>query len=70
MICSVAFSPDGKKIVVTGDNTVHIWDAESRKELQTLEGHKQGVYSAAFSPDVKKVVTASADDTARIWTLE
>ena len=28
------------------------------------------VYSAAFSPDGSRVVTASADNTARIWLLD
>jgi WD40 repeat protein len=32
-----------------------------------LEGHGGQVNSAAFSPDGARVVTASADNTARIW---
>ena len=33
----------------------------------TLAGHQNMVWSAAFSPDGSRIVTASADDTARIW---
>ena len=33
----------------------------------TLEGHTDGVWSAAFSPDGKRIVTASKDGTARLW---
>jgi WD40 repeat protein len=29
--------------------------------------HEDGVRSAAFSPDVQRVVTASYDNTARLW---
>ena len=32
-----------------------------------LRGHESGVYSAHFSPDGKTVVTASGDQTARLW---
>ncbi|HKX27657.1 MAG TPA: AAA-like domain-containing protein, partial [Blastocatellia bacterium] len=36
--------------------------------LQTqLQGHSGPVYSAAFSPDSRWVMTASADQTARVW---
>jgi len=34
---------------------------------QTLHGHTGYVSSAAWSPDGKQIVTASADETARIW---
>ena len=32
-----------------------------------LSGHESDVTSAAFSPDGSRIVTASADETARIW---
>ena len=55
-----------------------IWDVESGKELQRLEGHTGTVldgflgtiFSVGFSPDGKKVVTSSAGSTVRIWDAE
>lgn len=35
--------------------------------LLVLSGHTSPVYSAAFSPDGGRIVTASWDNTARIW---
>src|SRR4051812_11772360 len=40
-VCSVAFSPDGTRIVSCGgDTSVRVWDAEMGTELLTLMGHK------------------------------
>lgn len=70
-ITSLAFSPDGKRIVSASDNkTVYIWDVETLKEIRKLEGHTDRVDSAAFSPDGKQIVTASWDGTVRIWDAE
>lgn len=33
----------------------------------TLRGHKSEIHSARFSPDARLVVTASKDQTARVW---
>ena len=38
-------------------------------QAQTLRGHRNTVSSAAFSPDGRRVVTASVDNTARIWDV-
>ena len=35
--------------------------------MTTLRGHGNTVYAASFSPDESRVVTASADETARLW---
>lgn len=68
---SVAFSPDGKKIVSAGDDkNVYIWDAETGEQLEVFKGHIDIVLSAVFSPDSKHVVSASADKTIRIWDVE
>jgi WD40 repeat protein len=34
-----------------------------------LRGHEAGVSSANFSPDGKHIVSASDDETARIWDV-
>ena len=36
-------------------------------QIAMLKGHEAAVYSAVFSPDVSRIVTAGADNTARIW---
>jgi len=76
-LVSADFSPDGKRFAtVSYDNIVRIWEVDTGKVLQTLEGHikleeqPKGVVSVAFSPDGKKIATAAWDGTARIWDAE
>ena len=52
------------------DKTAVIWDVESGDAITTLEGHQDGVWSAAFNHDGTQVVTASQDRTAIIWDVE
>ena len=55
------FSPNGKKIVTIsqGDNTARIWDANSGKELQKLEGDARQLLSVGFSPDETKIIVTT-----------
>ncbi|KAF5393606.1 hypothetical protein D9757_000021 [Collybiopsis confluens] len=69
---SVAFSPNGMKIVSgSDDNTVRIWNAQTgEEEGKPLEGHTSWVTSVAFSPDGMKIVSGSYDNTVRIWNAQ
>eukprot|EP00913_Durusdinium_trenchii_P009252 g8696.t2 len=49
-----------------GDKTARLWNLDGEL-LQVFKGHTAHVYHASFSCDGSKVVTASADDTARIF---
>ena len=72
MRVSVAFSPDGKRIVSgSGDKTVRVWDVDTGKPIgQPLTGHTAVVSSVAFSPDGKRIVSGSGDDTVRVWDAD
>ncbi|KAE9390723.1 WD40 repeat-like protein, partial [Gymnopus androsaceus JB14] len=69
---SVAFSPDGKRIVSgSSDKTVCIWNAETGMIIgEPLQGHRDYVNSVAFSPDGKRIVSGSSDNTVCIWNAE
>src|SRR5205085_1883971 len=67
-VTSVAFSPNGKRIVSGGsDNTARVWDAQTGKELCLLAGHTDQVNAVAFSPEGYRIITGSSDNTARVW---
>ena len=68
-VTSIAFSPDGKRIVSGSHNkSVQVWDV-STGELKVLNGHTDKVTSVAFSPDGKQIVSGSNDNSIRVWNF-
>jgi WD40 repeat protein len=69
-VTSVAFSPDGARIVTGArDGAARVWDAETGEELQAVRKHGAPVRSVDVSPDGNRLLTASDDATARVWDL-
>lgn len=69
-LVSAAFSLDGKRIAsISEDNSVHVWDVESGRELKSLEERVPDFSSITFSPNGKNIVSTSVQMT-RIWNSE
>ena len=68
-VSSVAFSPDGSRIVAgMYDTTIQIWDARNGEELGLLCGHNGMVTAVAFQPpDGSLVISSSLDTNIRVW---
>jgi WD40 repeat protein len=70
-VSSVAFSPDGKRVVSgSGDHTVRLWDINTGSLLQTFKDHTNWVRSVAFSPDGKEVASGSDDNMVKLWNTD
>lgn len=69
-INSIAFSPDGKWFASATeiDKNIKIWNTTNWKCIQTLDLHKNEVYSVVFSQDSKKLVSCS-DNLTIMWQL-
>jgi WD40 repeat protein len=69
---SAVFSPDGRFILSDGQsqtrasNGAHLFDRAGQAR-RSFTGHDSCLTSVAFSPDGARIVTASGDDTARVW---
>jgi WD40 repeat protein len=67
-VTSVAFSPDGSRIVSGSlDSSVRVWDARTGEHLRELQGHTDSIWSVAFSPDGNRIVSGSYDKSVRVW---
>ena len=63
MALNIAFSPNGKRIAVAGDDeVVRILEVATGKILLTVDGH-----AARYSPDGKSILTATIDGTLKAW---
>ena len=70
-VWSATFSPDGRRIVTTGDdNTARVWDTQSGRLLAELQGNGDSLARATFSPDGRRIVTTGDDNTAWVWEID
>ena len=72
---SARFSPDGKRLAVTGGSPgrfgeVQIWDVATRELKQSILATYDTVYGASWSPDGTKVAFGCADNTCRAIDAE
>ena len=69
----MAFSPDGKRLA-SGNAEVKVWDAQTGRELLTLDHNTRPVpivaFGVAFSPDGNRLASVSFDNTVVIWDAQ
>jgi WD40 repeat protein/tetratricopeptide (TPR) repeat protein len=75
-IRSIAFSPDGRYIAATADDTfgngnhaVKVFDTDGRL-IHDFRGHTNGINRLAFCPNSRYVASGSLDTTVRLWDVE
>jgi WD40 repeat protein len=70
IVFGVAFSPNGEVVAsASDDKIIRLWDLKSGREIQTLNGHTNGVYKSVFSPDGKLLASCSVDQSVKIWEV-
>ena len=58
-----------QSLVCSDDQTVRIWNWQSRQCISVLTGHNHYVMCAQFHPSEDMVVSASLDQTVRVWDI-
>lgn len=56
-------------ISASDDHAIRIWNWQSRSCVCVLTGHNHYVMSANFHPKEDLVVSASLDQTVRVWDI-
>ena len=68
---SIAFCGEDRLAATAGqDGAARVVDPVTGALRQTLLGHAERIWCVASSPDSWRVATASADDTAKLWTIQ
>ncbi|MEG4082768.1 WD40 repeat domain-containing protein [Microcoleus sp. POL10_C6] len=66
----VIITPDNER-AITGsrDKTLKIWDLTTRRQIYTLQGHKDWIASVAVTLDSQYLISGSKDKTLKVWNL-
>jgi len=69
-----AWSPDGKRLLASGPDTIQIWDPFSGREELRLPLHADApsgntvlIYDVQWSADGTRIATLSGDGFLRVW---
>jgi len=68
---TITLTPDGQKIVSTGNNQVNLWDLETGKNIFTFIGGSQEEFqTTAISPSGKTLLAGGFNKIISAWDLE
>jgi WD40 repeat protein len=66
----MVMSPDNRRLLYDDGFRICILDILTGRCINTLDGHSHFIVSILISPDAKYVISASRDNTMRIWCMQ
>ena len=69
-VSSLTFSANSQRLISSStDNTIRIWDMNSRATTRILKGHQSEVFSALLTSDESRAISAGKDKRILEWEL-
>jgi WD40 repeat protein/serine/threonine protein kinase len=69
-VTSLTFSTNGERLISSSaDNTIRVWDMNSRLTTRVLKGHQSEVYGLSLISDESRAVSAGKDKRILEWDL-
>jgi WD40 repeat protein len=65
----LAFSPDGKRVLIVSGERVRVCDASTALAVGNAFRHPQSVSQAAFGPDGRHILSVCGDGRVRLWDV-
>ena len=65
----IVFSPSGRRLAISHENSISVFDSRTGKLLQTLSGHEEDILSLKFEPRGKMLASATKEKF-KVWNLE
>src|SRR6185312_11267764 len=69
-VYSVAFSPDGGRLLSGSGASIKLWDVSTGSLVHTFRGYAHQISSAAFSPDGTRMVAGTTGKAIQLWNIE
>jgi eukaryotic-like serine/threonine-protein kinase len=70
-VVAIGIAPGGRRIMSAGDSTIRIWDRQRQTDPSlVLSGHTGPLRALAYDRSGRRLLTASPDETARVWDVE
>ena len=66
-VWDLAFDPTGRRVALTSENLVEVWDVSERKALTRLRTDGGFTYAVAYDPSGQYVAAAGLDRAIRLW---
>ena len=68
---SITIHPAGEILAAGGhDHVIRLLTLDTGRILGELPGHQHGIHCLKFSPDGQRLVSASADETVKLWEVD
>jgi WD40 repeat protein len=66
-VTSVAFTPDGQRIIASAGKTIRAWEVETGRPGIAFAGHEDVISQLALSPNGRWIVSGSDDNVLKVW---